>query len=202
MGETDADEQRADGDIAVAFAFVGVRLLAISAFATGISQGVFFAVQMLSLTDDAASREFFAGQLAYGSAQITIAVILWTASRRLARAVAAPIAAMERVRVAPIVASDIVAAGSFLVGGFYLLATLPKLAFSAGHWLVRSWAAASRADEQFGSILPWDQTANDAAIVLAALFVMLRPRFLVSLFKRLRSADLVDDGSPRPNGND
>jgi hypothetical protein len=91
---------------------------------------------------------------------------------------------------------DIVAAGSFLIGGFYLVDLVPQLVAALGEVFV---TLAGRDDDFAPAIdrFQWTRVLSTALTVAVALFLTLKPREIARMFASLRHAGLakVDEGN-------
>lgn len=162
-----------------------VRLWSLATIVASISVGIqyFFAVSAGS------SNEYFV-QSAIASAVWALAgLAAWFAAPWFARRLISEPAAIS----VSLTAFDLVALGSFLIGGFYLVEYVPQLATTIGAISVEMARSPEDADlaEMAGKVVfELRDLAAQALIVAVALFLTLRPRDFAILFSRLRYAGL------------
>lgn len=128
------------------------------------------------------------GPILDGAIWIAAAITALVLAPRLARLLAPP-TARESVRFAFSI-DDFVSAGSFLVGGFYLVELGPQFVASLGEILS---TLAIREDDETPVIskIQWSRFLSAALTAAIALFLTFRPREIAKMFQSLQRAGLA-----------
>ena len=182
------DKARDDLTPLQALALVGLRLLALSALVHAGSQSFYVMAVVMSYKSDTA---YFIGNAAMGVGSVAFAALLLVAGRPIAQRLAPATRIPDGAGV--LTPASIVEIGSFLIGTYFLIAYAPSLATEIGRVVVR-WLqtdAATRPVTNFH--ISGDVIVSNALIVLAALFLMIRPRTVARLFGKLRRGGVPDD---------
>lgn len=134
------------------------------------------------------NEEGMTGLLLGGAIWIAASLAAWVLAPRLSRLFVPP-GASETLKFSLSVA-DFVAAGSFLIGGFYLVDLVPQFVAALGEIFV---TLAGRDDDSAPEIdrFQWTRLLSAALTVLVALFLTFRPRQIARMFASLRHAGLA-----------
>ncbi|MEM6537622.1 MAG: hypothetical protein AAF668_07830 [Pseudomonadota bacterium] len=188
--------------VPLAIAVLAVRLMSLFFVVTAL-QNIFVqgTYQLLTQEED---NLFWVVQVTYGAAQLLLGVILWLTAERIARFVATGVTkpAATTSTQNKEWSEEVIAAGSFLIGAFYIIQFAPSLALDMAASIWRSWTTAAHSgtyDDVVGFMFfNVEDIIRNSLSLLASLFLMLKPRFLVVLFRAARRSGIaqgVDNAS-------